>query len=65
MKGNEMLFEIIHIHCGLWVWFQCYTGEIFKSLRSVFVLLVIPKSLSRIFTMSKFFIRSKLITFTT
>ena len=27
MKGNEMLFEIIYIHCGLWVWFQCYTGE--------------------------------------
>ena len=27
MKDNEMLFEIIYIHCGLWVWFQCYTGE--------------------------------------
>ena len=26
-KANEMLFEIIYIHCGLWVWFQCYTGE--------------------------------------
>ena len=26
MKCNEMLSETI-IHCGLWVWFQCYTGE--------------------------------------
>ena len=24
MKGNEMLFEIMYIHCGLWVWFHCY-----------------------------------------
>ena len=29
MKCNEMLFEIIYIyiHCGLYMWFQCYTGE--------------------------------------
>ena len=27
IKGNEMLFEIIYRHCGLLVWFQCYTGE--------------------------------------
>ena len=27
MKDNEKLFEIIYIHCGLWVWFHCYTGE--------------------------------------
>ena len=27
MKDNEMLFEIKYIHCGLYMWFQCYTGE--------------------------------------
>ena len=33
MKGNEMLFEIIYIHCGLLLWFQCYTGEGIKIHR--------------------------------
>ena len=33
IKGNEMLFVIIYILCGLWVWFQCYTGEGIKILR--------------------------------
>ena len=37
MKCNEMLFEIIYIHCGLWVWFQCYTGEGVKIHRKRFV----------------------------
>ena len=36
-KGNEMLFEIIYIYCGLWVWFQCYTGEGVKIHRKRFV----------------------------
>ena len=27
VKGNEMLFKIIGEKFGLWVWFQCYTGE--------------------------------------
>ena len=37
MKGNEMLFEIIYTHCGLRVWFQCYTGEGIKIHRKSFV----------------------------
>ena len=35
MKGYEILFEIIYIHCGLWVWFQCYTGEGVKLTEKV------------------------------
>ena len=35
MKGNEMLFKIIY--CGLWVLFQCYTGEGVKIHRKPFV----------------------------
>ena len=37
MKGNEMLFKIIYIHCGLWVLFQCYTGEGVKIHRKPFI----------------------------
>ena len=34
LKGNEMLFEIVYIHCGLWLGFQCYTGEVVKNHRN-------------------------------
>ena len=37
MKCNKMLFEIIYIYCGLWVSFQCYTGEGVKIHRKWFV----------------------------
>ena len=35
MKGNEMLFEMIYIFCGLWVWFSVIQVKASKFTENV------------------------------